>query len=1265
MSSQYYTIRQLRFDVDFFSKEMAYELQNRLSRLYHQQVQQTLGNFFSANIPENALIRKDSLVVDLGSISYERLENELPERLEKALEELFAPLLSSKDVLHWNSQDFENLPAEKGYQFILEFYLLNGTLPWQAAVQHGLTWKVTLHQLYANDRENLRNLLLRLGRQTEVRKRLAFQTSVQDIEKIVNTIIPVEAPVILSYKKNIERTQYQKQFVKADTEDFEHAVSFFILTYLLAEPGSLFSQKMFIKSILNQMAGHFNVSYFALLDILHDALPVSGYAATTEHTLFEIIKELQLEGHAPAELNTTAQTTDAVMNLDELLELLQYYLNEGSLPVWSAFFNSNQKELSLYFKEAIVKVPVALRKIIFALTPTDAVVKRITELLPISELTGLIRFLWPGQTGFMEEYLHLLILVHTKGLLKTVNGDTFGFILQKIIARYIFNTENRQSGNSDFIEFSLPFLSGYCNTAIPVILNFLLPEADTPGLTDHVQRFQSLLEFPFTGFKDERIIPAGAVQTEGSKSINTNNQPIKIANILHYFMQYGTVPWWGKAYSQHSPEKLLSMLFALSVSETLIVLEQAGKQPASRKRFLWQFTDELTYQIFSYLPDWNFVTVATELMIELIEGIAAFSQITQSAFKQIIMEAVWLSYVEMNYKTFNENCFYLNVFKNLSQYSKLEPGSIARLFSGVIRGAQKEVTEFQKMRSFYSWSKLKNAPIIAGTDDTKDHRDSILYQIELTLGLFNSVKQAGRIPVLQPWVTANPYETLDSFLLKQHGPDSAPDLKQKQQKAIYLLEYYLSWNRLPEDSPVLNHKEQDNLLTELLLLLYLENREALMRILKSDKHSVNARMKVHQLFLPDHKGGDHKQLSLLLDDFIEKDALQYVREITGSGSVTGNPELKPALDRLLEKARAGNTEEQLKQLLKSSSLTKYVALHYGDETMEWLIEKRSGSDLVFKQQTALVRKLILSIATSTHDYQKLKVLLNEAALFYLSGLVQAKNISSYISFTFRYLAGSFYIASSAGFFHILLDQIQTTTSLTPAYKEVIVPVKNELEHQLKLQERELFLKRKMEEERKVMDIAKRSAEQKMRDESLKQETEKKITSVLKKGDKLYVGNAGLVLLHPFLSTYFTRLNLMEKGKFINLEARARAVHLLQYLACKTTENPEHELVLNKILCNYPIQEPLPLEVLISEQEISLSAELLQVAIERAGKLSSSSADGFRVSFLQRDGALTETAEEWTLRVDQRGYDLILQTLPWAFGMIKFQWMDKPIIVEWI
>jgi len=141
--------------------------------------------------------------------------------------------------------------------------------------------------------------------------------------------------------------------------------------------------------------------------------------------------------------------------------------------------------------------------------------------------------------------------------------------------------------------------------------------------------------------------------------------------------------------------------------------------------------------------------------------------------------------------------------------------------------------------------------------------------------------------------------------------------------------------------------------------------------------------------------------------------------------------------------------------------------------------------------------------------------------------------------------------------------------------------------------------------------------------------------------------------------------LTEKGKFVKEEAQFRAVHLLQFLVDGTYSHQEHELVLNKILCGLPVEEPIPLEIIISEKEKAVSLELLNVVLQQWEKLKNTSIEGLRASFLQRQGMLTPLDDAWKLRVEQRGYDILLQTLPWSVGMIKASWMKKILYVEWI
>jgi hypothetical protein len=61
---------------------------------------------------------------------------------------------------------------------------------------------------------------------------------------------------------------------------------------------------------------------------------------------------------------------------------------------------------------------------------------------------------------------------------------------------------------------------------------------------------------------------------------------------------------------------------------------------------------------------------------------------------------------------------------------------------------------------------------------------------------------------------------------------------------------------------------------------------------------------------------------------------------------------------------------------------------------------------------------------------------------------------------------------------------------------------------------------------------------------------------------------------------------------------------------------------------------------------------------------STSLEGFRSSFLQRKGLLFEEESQWKLQVEKKGYDLLLDSIPWSFKMIKFSWMNKMMDVEW-
>ena len=164
---------------------------------------------------------------------------------------------------------------------------------------------------------------------------------------------------------------------------------------------------------------------------------------------------------------------------------------------------------------------------------------------------------------------------------------------------------------------------------------------------------------------------------------------------------------------------------------------------------------------------------------------------------------------------------------------------------------------------------------------------------------------------------------------------------------------------------------------------------------------------------------------------------------------------------------------------------------------------------------------------------------------------------------------------------------------------------------------------------------------------------------------LYSKNAGIVILHPFLERFFGTLGLLnEDANFNSAADRVRAIHLLYYLARGSESPAEHELLLEKVLCGWPIDAPLEKELELIQTERTESEVLLASVIEYWGRLGNTSPDGLREGFLQREGRLVRDAGRWELTVEQRGVDVLLSALPWSLHRIDLPWMASSLYIDW-
>ena len=165
-------------------------------------------------------------------------------------------------------------------------------------------------------------------------------------------------------------------------------------------------------------------------------------------------------------------------------------------------------------------------------------------------------------------------------------------------------------------------------------------------------------------------------------------------------------------------------------------------------------------------------------------------------------------------------------------------------------------------------------------------------------------------------------------------------------------------------------------------------------------------------------------------------------------------------------------------------------------------------------------------------------------------------------------------------------------------------------------------------------------------------------------EKIYLANAGLVLLGPYISRLFTMLSLTHQGKFIDDNTQEKALHVLQYLVNGQQDSPEFQLSLNKILCGMNTAKPLKYHPELTAEDMAMAEGLLAGVIQNWPSIGNTSLDGLRQTFLQREGVITLEKEAWKLRIKPTAFDVLLDSLPWSFTVIKFPWMERVLHVEW-
>ena len=165
-------------------------------------------------------------------------------------------------------------------------------------------------------------------------------------------------------------------------------------------------------------------------------------------------------------------------------------------------------------------------------------------------------------------------------------------------------------------------------------------------------------------------------------------------------------------------------------------------------------------------------------------------------------------------------------------------------------------------------------------------------------------------------------------------------------------------------------------------------------------------------------------------------------------------------------------------------------------------------------------------------------------------------------------------------------------------------------------------------------------------------------------ETMYVQNAGLIIVWPFLYRLFDKLDLLSNKLFKDDDAVQKAILLTQYLCTGNEDFDENELILNKLICGVDVNHFVDVSRRLEDFEKEFCESLLKGVVQNWEKIGNTSTEGLRESFLRREGLIRKTNKDYTLIVKKKPFDMLLDTLPWNITMVQNVFMKYRLLVEW-
>lgn len=326
---QQHNIQQLKVDFSLTGESDYQQVQDRISQLCQGKLTAEMEALFSKLADPDSLVRIDRLEIDVGTVEEEELETAVLKGVLSFLETELVKVFSGRVTeIRYTT---ESLKKGESTDLIslLEYFLLMGTWPVWKAVEITGTPEAILLEILRKQPADLRALLLRLGRQDRVKRKLAYQFSFPTYVSLVRLMAPRRAEGLLVFLEAF-RTLHNRQTASAiPMVDLDGRVREFVLENMLRDTQDVFVGKVFLGQFFDLLAQTYRVDRVVLIYRYRERVLQPELAALIDRKFVTALSELWAEQEEALEEGTSElpggkrSASEVGDQTDELIQFLE------------------------------------------------------------------------------------------------------------------------------------------------------------------------------------------------------------------------------------------------------------------------------------------------------------------------------------------------------------------------------------------------------------------------------------------------------------------------------------------------------------------------------------------------------------------------------------------------------------------------------------------------------------------------------------------------------------------------------------------------------------------------------------------------------------------------------------------------------------------------------------------------------------------------------------------------------------------------------